>query len=141
MVIFDKDGTLICFHSMWVPWAKAIAARLSTATGLDLRGEIFYLLGYCPLEQRVRSGLLAECTISQIRQALAQALRRRGVVKAEAIVEREVLDLNQVESTKTLREIRNTRLLFEDLRRSGIKVAICTADSRSAGIFSFVEGL
>ena len=26
-VIFDKDGTLVCFHTMWSPWCTDLAER------------------------------------------------------------------------------------------------------------------
>ena len=26
-VIFDKDGTLVCFHTMWSPWCTSLANR------------------------------------------------------------------------------------------------------------------
>ena len=32
LVIFDKDGTLVCFHAMWTPWCKGLASRMKQET-------------------------------------------------------------------------------------------------------------
>ncbi len=48
LIIFDKDGTLIDFGSMWSGWAVTLAAGLERSTGRSLEGPLFAMLGYDP---------------------------------------------------------------------------------------------
>ena len=33
LVIFDKDGTLVCFHTMWNSWVEELARRMVAEVG------------------------------------------------------------------------------------------------------------
>ena len=46
LVIFDKDGTLVCFHTMWSPWCTGLADRMNRLTGRDLAEPLYDVLGY-----------------------------------------------------------------------------------------------
>merc|ERR1712045_874358 len=46
LVIFDKDGTLVCFHTMWTPWCTGLADRMNRLTGRDLAEPLYDVLGY-----------------------------------------------------------------------------------------------
>lgn len=131
LVIFDKDGTLICFHAMWVPWAMNVARRISEAIKMNIDAEIHALLGLCMEEKRVRSGLLAEGTMAQIRDAIARVLISRGIDATEAVkhVMAAILESNK-SNAQCVKEIYDLRSLFQQLRDNGIKIAICTSDSR-----------
>jgi len=132
LVIFDKDGTLICFHSMWVPWAREVARKLSAMARLpDLTAKVFQCLGFCPVKQKVRTGLLAEGTMGEIRQRMVDLLHEEGVsvADAERIVRSCVPDCN-TSSPATLKQIHDLKRMFGELRTLQVKVAICTADSR-----------
>uniref|UniRef100_A0A1I7WTW3 Haloacid dehalogenase-like hydrolase domain-containing protein n=1 Tax=Heterorhabditis bacteriophora TaxID=37862 RepID=A0A1I7WTW3_HETBA len=89
LVIFDKDGTLICFHTMWIPWAEETAKRyfrIESETGLTISREIFQLLGLCPLERKVRPGILAEGTMDQIKTEIENLLLRKGMHRSDVSV-------------------------------------------------------
>ncbi|KAM3726465.1 Pyrophosphatase PpaX [Dirofilaria immitis] len=131
LVIFDKDGTLICFHATWVPWAVNVAKRISKAINVNVEKEIYSLLGLQKEEQRVQSGLLAEGTMAQIHDAIARLLINRGIEAAEAVkyVMVAVLESNE-SSGDSAKEIFDLRSLFRQLQDNGIKIAICTSDSR-----------
>ncbi|VDN58720.1 unnamed protein product [Dracunculus medinensis] len=131
LVIFDKDGTLICFQSMWVPWALSVAKCIDEATKLNIREEIYKVLGFSPVENRVKPGLLAEGTLSQIHEALARILIRHGIASSEAIayVDEAIKESNKV-TTHSMKEIYDLQLLFNQLRENNVKIAICTSDSR-----------
>uniref|UniRef100_A0A1I8E901 Uncharacterized protein n=1 Tax=Wuchereria bancrofti TaxID=6293 RepID=A0A1I8E901_WUCBA len=131
LVIFDKDGTLICFHSTWVPWAINVAKKISEAINMNVEKEIYSLLGLHEKEQKVKSGLLAEGTMAQIRDAIARLLINRGIEATDAVkyIMAAILESNE-SSGHAAKEISDLRSLFRQLRENGIKIAICTSDSR-----------
>ncbi|KAK6110265.1 Haloacid dehalogenase-like hydrolase family protein [Brugia pahangi] len=131
LVIFDKDGTLICFHSTWVPWAINVAKKISEAINMNVEKEIYSLLGLHEKEQKVKSGLLAEGTMAQIRDAIARLLINRGIEATDAVkhIMAAILESNE-SSGQAAKEISDLRSLFRQLRENGIKIAICTSDSR-----------
>lgn len=55
---------------------------------MNIREEIYEVLGFSPVENRVKPGLLAEGTLSQIHEALARILIRHGIASSEAIAVR-----------------------------------------------------
>ena len=46
VVIFDKDGTLVCFHTMWNSWCEELASRMSAETETDMAENVYELMGY-----------------------------------------------------------------------------------------------
>ncbi|XP_071172539.1 uncharacterized protein [Mytilus edulis] len=140
LVIFDKDGTLICFHSMWAPWSRKLAAKLETATGLNIEDKIFETLGFCSETETIQPGLLAEATTSIIKDELAKMLINEGVDEDEA---RGILDQNWEEgenkNPKHLKSVGDLKTLFEILKKNDIKIAVCTADNREGSLAGLAE--
>lgn len=130
-VLFDKDGTVVCFHSMWTPWAEEVADAISRELHTDLRLAILRRLGVEPETMRTGPGLLAEGTKKDIADAVVELAAEHGVsgAEAEAAVRRITFgcDLNR----DRLRFIDGTRETFELLRARGLRIGVCTSDDRA----------
>jgi len=133
LVIFDKDGTLICFHSMFTPWAEALIQRLESETHLELRKPIFDALGYDTKKKKWRSGIFAEGTVGQNQDVIVNTLVEEGLSedKARDVMLRTWEHANHSD-TEDLNIMDDPRAIFRTLKNNGVKVAICTADSRAS---------
>lgn len=135
LVIFDKDGTLVCFHTMWTPWCTSLADRMEKATGMDLSEHVYDVLGYDVEERKVRIGALAENTHPQIKDKIEEMLVSNPLslspTTAKQVVEhtwRDTPDNLDIKLTA------NLPFLFRRLKSEGVKIAICTSDSREGTI-------
>ncbi len=75
---------------------QLVVCRIEIASGLkssEIGKAVYQVLGFCPVEQRVRPGLLAEATMPQIRAKLVQLLHVHGM---------EIADAEEVCSTLTM---------------------------------------
>ncbi|CAJ0574271.1 unnamed protein product, partial [Mesorhabditis spiculigera] len=133
LVIFDKDGTLVDFHRMWLPYAHATVRLLETATGRGVGPAVYKTLGVDPHKQRVSMGSLAEKTLLGIRKDVAMTLVEEHDIphdEAHRIVEHAVPEQSPGETWPVC----DLQILMEELRQMGVKSAVCTADSRAATV-------
>ena len=131
LVIFDKDGTLIDFQSMWSSWVRDLAGDLDRATGLGLTDPLFELLGVDRERGIVRShGLLAATPMARIREHVVALLEERGLAgqAAETAVESAWRPPDPVALARPVTDLRE---LLSALRASGRRLAIATSDDRA----------
>ena len=130
VVIFDKDGTLIDFQLMWGTWIESLAWKLEMESQKPVRDLIFERLGYDWLKRSVVSGGPICCTpMEELRNIALKAMLDTGVPEFEAhklMEEKWVLP----DGTKKCRPLADLGSLCSELQASGVKVAVCTSDSR-----------
>ncbi|XP_033117526.1 choline dehydrogenase, mitochondrial-like isoform X2 [Anneissia japonica] len=140
LIIFDKDGTLICFHSLWAPWVEDTTKRFERKTGLNLEAKIHHLFKYNQAERKILPGLLAEETMPIIKRQLEKLLQGEGLDfdRSQEIVDECYHELETID-TNVLITHGNVNKLMTKLKEHGIKIAVCTADSRKGTINTLKE--
>ncbi|CAI2295477.1 unnamed protein product [Caenorhabditis sp. 36 PRJEB53466] len=132
LIIFDKDGTLLDFHKMWMPYAVTTVRLLESATKMRVGAAVYKTLGVDPVAGKVSMGALAEKTLTGIREDISLTLQTFGInpTEADAIVQGCVPEASPGE----MAPVCDMPALFTTLKAMGIKIAVCTADSRAATI-------
>ncbi|CAB3408348.1 unnamed protein product [Caenorhabditis bovis] len=130
LIIFDKDGTLLDFHKMWLPYATTTVRLLEASTKMRVGPAIYKTLGVDPVAGKVSMGALAEKTLIGIREDISLTLQSFGIlpIEADAIVQGCVPEASPGE----MAPVCDLPKLFGTLKSMGIKIAVCTADSRPA---------
>ena len=130
LVIFDKDGTIIEFGSMWSGWAVAIADALSPVVGRSVDEPLFAMLGYDPASGLVQpGGGLAATPMARLRERTHELLVAEGLSDAEA--DRALATAwHAPDPVGLARPLTDLPGLFADLHASGRRVAIATTDDR-----------
>jgi phosphoglycolate phosphatase-like HAD superfamily hydrolase len=137
LVIFDKDGTLIDFGTMWSGWAETLAASLSGATGRPVDGPLFAMLGYDPVTRRVTpGGGMAATPMARLRERTRDVLVAEGVPAeaAESALARTWHAPDPVGLTHPLADLDG---LFARLRATGRLIAVATTDDRDPTLRTF----
>jgi phosphoglycolate phosphatase-like HAD superfamily hydrolase len=149
LVVFDKDGTLVDFDAMWVPWVTEIAARLEAATGLLLAEDFYDSVGFDAATGRtIPGGGLSGGPMSDLREQTVEFLRDRGLdpAAAESAVDAAWFIPDPVATAQPLADL---PALFSALRERGLRIAVATSDDHAPteetlaalGLSEFVDGI
>ena len=111
---------------------------MTNVAGKDVTDELFDVLGYDHSNKKVKIGALAENTHPQIRDKIEDMLEERvgfSETEAKKVVDKSWMDTPEDMKVKMTGDVHD---MFERLKASGVKIAICTSDSRE-GTHSFLE--
>ena len=129
-VIFDKDGTLIDFDAMWGGWTLQLADRLQEVTGLNAREPLCAVYGYDAERGKILPDGKITCTsMWRLRELFVEVAQSLGLSydDANVAVEKSWFVPDPVTLAKPFTD---TRVLFENIHKRGIKIAIATTDDR-----------
>jgi phosphoglycolate phosphatase-like HAD superfamily hydrolase len=130
-IIFDKDGTLIDFDAMWGGWVVFLAEQLHMVSGLAVREALCVAMGYDEVRSKVLAdGKLAATPMGLLRLLTVEVMQSLGLnlEEAECAVEKAWCIPDPVVLAKPFTD---TRALFGQLHRKGIKIGIATTDDRA----------
>jgi phosphoglycolate phosphatase len=130
LVIFDKDGTLIEFGSMWSGWAVELETGLRRATGRSIEVPLFAMLGVDPASGTVfHGGGLTATPMARLREATRELLEEDGLSRKEA--EGALAEAWHAPDPVALAHpLADLVALFGGLRASGRQIAVATSDDR-----------
>jgi len=130
LVVFDKDGTIIEFGSMWSGWAVALVEGLVAATGRPIATPLYAMLGVDPVAATVRAGGgLAATPMARLRDRTREVLVAGGLTAADA--ERALEEAwHAPDPVASARPVTDLGDLFDRLRAGGCGIAVATTDDR-----------
>jgi phosphoglycolate phosphatase-like HAD superfamily hydrolase len=131
LVVFDKDGTLIDFDTMWSDWSSTLVRDVAAATDPSLENPLADALGLDPATARIIPGSpLAATPMGHLRDLTVDTLRRAGLspTVAEAAVANAWDPPDPVALAHPLADLGQ---LLGDLRARGMRVAVATSDDRA----------
>lgn len=136
LVVFDKDGTLICFGALWRTWfAKMMdVVYEQVRPTLEFRLGLAATLGYEPDDEEWDpAGPLTLASTAEVGQLVAgQIYRYLGKTWPEALIivgegERRAREMLLTEPVEPVADV---RALFLRLKAAGLAIAIATTDTR-----------
>lgn len=125
-IVFDKDGTLIDYHSTWSPLNEA-AAAMAAGGNPDLIARLLEVGGRDPCTGRVRGGsLLAAGDTREIAEAWAQA----GATGDIDCLERRIDGIFEAGAEHAV-AVTGIAELFGRLQSRGLALGVATSDSEA----------
>ena len=148
-ILFDKDGTIIDFYTLWLPVIERVAGDIiEQLTELEietdrkkaavLNDNMMDIFGVCTEKEEIDpDGNLAQATVIRCARELADYLLESDVLlngDENELVD-EITDIMEesaggVEFTENLKETADLDFLFSELKSEGFYVGLATADSR-----------
>jgi phosphoglycolate phosphatase len=131
LVVFDKDGTLIGFDTMWRDWVDGLGDRLSDELGRDIRPSLYMVLGFDDeTGAALPGGALAATPMARLREMTVVVIMACGWSRdeAERAVERAWFTPDPIEHAHPLGDL---PVLFGRLRGDGRRIAVATSDDRA----------
>lgn len=136
VIAFDKDGTLIDFHTMWGQRAFAAVNAVLERLGYDnqLENALYQALGYDRDSGTTESGgPLATVPLAKTDIIMSTVLYQSGVPWHEA--EQVILDtfspvMSSGPTEESVRPLGNVRKAIENFNANGIRTVIATTDNR-----------